>query len=140
MHQDIIQELAIGLKLDNALCSSECASGQIPRAREEILSLAAAIQAFYVSIALESRSLGRIDACYALWTDAAQLFKELCDAWIPATDALKANPDLLWLKARLEHFRALALDRTEIYAVSEGERREFAKTKDLGFQEHQHQK
>ena len=130
MHPDIVNELAFGLKLDNALCAAECADGQIPPTAE-ILSLAAAAHGLYISLTLESRSLGRIDDCRGLWWGAAQLFNDLCDSWIPVD--IQANPDIQWLKNRLEHFRSLALDRAELYMVNANDRLEFAKTKEADF-------
>ena len=80
------QEFRSTLPLDNGLLAAAIAAGEPPE-HAEILSLAAAVQAIYLSVTLEARELGRIDACYALWHETAGLFTDLCSAWTrePAT-------------------------------------------------------
>jgi hypothetical protein len=74
-----IQEFAYSLPLDNGLLVADITAGK-PIDQTEVLSLAAAIQSIYISVALESRALGRIDACHQVWSEAAGLFSELCDS------------------------------------------------------------
>ena len=124
------QEFRSTLPLDNGLLAAAIAAGEPPE-HAEILSLAAAVQAIYLSVTLEARELGRIDACYALWHETAGLFTDLCSAW--TREPAHPDPDIQWLKSRLEHFQSLALDRVELYAVSQADRRQFAEIKDLGF-------
>jgi hypothetical protein len=119
----VISEQAFGLTLDNGLLVQSVSTGEPPD-NAELLSLAAAAQALYISAALESRALGRIDACYRLWLETAALFAELCDSWagVQSTD-----PGVRWLRGQLAHYRSLCVDRCELYRVTESERRVFAK-------------
>jgi hypothetical protein len=90
------------------------------------LSLAAAVEAVFISATLESRGLARVKDCQALWTGVAQLFGELVQVW---TDLDSDDPSINWLRARLEHFRTRAQDQTELYKVSEKERQRHAKNR-----------
>jgi hypothetical protein len=77
-----LQDFAFSVSLDCGLLRQSIAAGeQIPPA--EILSLAAAVEALYISTTLESRQLGDIAKCYQLWREIAALFAELCDSWRP---------------------------------------------------------
>jgi hypothetical protein len=63
--QDVICEQLFGLKLDNGLLIIGASVGE-PVDQSKVISLAAMVEALYVSATLESRTLGRIDACYQL--------------------------------------------------------------------------
>jgi hypothetical protein len=123
----VISEQASGLTLDNDLLVTDVVTGK-PLDNTEVLSLAATIQSIFVSVTLESRSLDQVDACHRLWVEVAQLFSELCDAWagIESDDA-----SIAWLRRRLTHFMELALDRCELYSITESARRVYAKRKAL---------
>ena len=41
----------------------------------------------------------------------------------------ETDPNIRWLRGRLDHFRSLSLDRCELFSVTESERLECAKRK-----------
>jgi hypothetical protein len=125
MSSPIVQDFAFDLKIDNGLLAQSALTGEAPD-NAEIMSLAAAAQALYISATLESRALGRIDACHRLWRETAALFAELCDSW---TGVQSTDPAVRWLRSQLEHYRSLCEDRCDLYRVSESERRVYAKRK-----------
>jgi hypothetical protein len=98
---------------------------EIPKA--EVLSLAAAAQAIFISATLTSRELERIQDCHALWSELSQLFEDLCNSWT-GIDAREES--IIWLRARLRHFRDLAQDRKEMFSVTEKDRRRHGRTRD----------
>ena len=93
----------------------------------EAMSLAAMAEALYVSVTLESRQLGNVQACFELWTEAARLFSELCDQW---TDVQTDDPSIVWLRGRLRRFYELAQDRVSLYSINEAERWKYQARKD----------
>ena len=125
MQQEIVSELAFGLKSDNAMLTESVMCGEKAEL-SEAMSLAAMVESLYVTATLESRQLGQVDACHRLWADTARLFSELCDAWagIESDDA-----SIAWLRRRLTHFMELALDRCELYSITESARRVHVKRK-----------
>jgi hypothetical protein len=122
LRQDIISEQAFGLSLDNGLLVAEIAAGE-PVKSTEFMSLAAGATALYVTVALESRTLGSVEKCRELWGQAAQMFDELCDSW---TGIPEAEQSVEWLRDQLGHYRSLCQDRKSLYSVSEKERQVFA--------------
>jgi hypothetical protein len=130
MFSPVIQEFAFSLPADSCLLRASVAAGE-PIDQAEVLSLAAAIQSIYISVALESRALGRIDACHQLWAEAAGLFSELCDSWVGIDSD---DPQVHWLRGRLTHFASLARDRMSLYDVSERERLAHAARRDIGLE------
>lgn len=115
-------DFCIGITLDCHLLRTDAASGR-PVPASEALSLAAAVQAIYLTATMESRRLQRVKACHELWTEIARLFDELCSAWVGADSD---DPQIQWLCGRLEHFRTLAIDRTQLYEIRASERRRHA--------------
>jgi hypothetical protein len=122
-----LQDFALSVSLDSGLLRQSIAAGeQIPPA--EILSLAAAIQGIYISVTLESRQIDRVRDCYLLWSELAQLLDELCASW---TDVASDDPNVVWLRGRLQHYLELARHRVELYSVSESERRKFQERRSI---------
>jgi hypothetical protein len=122
-----LQDFALSVSLDSGLLRQSIAAGeQIPPA--EILSLAAVIEAIYISVTLESRQMDRVRDCYLSWSELAHLLGELCASW---TDVASDDPNVVWLRDRLQHYRELARDRVELYSVSESERREFQERRSI---------
>jgi hypothetical protein len=127
MFSPVIQEFAFSLPADSYLLRAQVTAGE-PIDQAEVLSLMAIAQSLFVSTTLESRTLNRVEDCHQLWSEAAGLFSELCDSWggIPKSD----DPNIHWLRSRLEHFRSLSEDRCELYHITEKERLEHAKCKE----------
>ena len=126
----IVDEFNVSLRLDSAiLVLSTTTDESVDQA--EVLSLAAMAQAFFVSITLESRQLGRVEACHELWTEAAQLFDGLSGAWVQVDSD---DPQIEWLRSRLTHFASLARDRVALYDVSERQRLANAARRDVGLE------
>lgn len=124
MSSPIVQDFAFSVKLDCGLLIESLAAGEAVQ-YSEVLSLAAAVQAIYVTVTLESRQLSRIQQCFELWSETAELLKELCAGWI---DVATTEPAVKWLQTQMEHYHGLALDRVELY--SEGwDRRRYVKRK-----------
>jgi hypothetical protein len=121
MRPAAIQDLAFALPSDNGLLVSSVIAGEVPE-HSEVVNLVAAVQAIYITATLESRELGRVDACHQLWTEVAKLFDELSQAWAQIDSD---EGQIVWLRARLIHFASLARDRTELYDISEVERAQF---------------
>lgn len=122
-----LQDFALSVSLDSGLVRQSIAVGeQISPA--EILSLAAAIEAIYISVTLESRQMDRVRDCHLLWSELAQLLGELCASW---TDVASDDPNVVWLRGRLQHYLELTRDRVELYSVSESERRKFQERRSI---------
>ena len=126
MSQAIVQEFAISLPADSSLLRASVITGE-PIDQAEILSLMAIAEALYISVTMESRTLGSVDACHQLWSQAARLFNELCDSW---TGIEVREPSITWLRGRLAHYRSLCDDRRGLYSITESDRREHAKCKE----------
>jgi hypothetical protein len=127
MKPSIRQDFAFSVSLDNGLLRQSIASGEsIPPS--EILNLAAAIEAIYISVTLESRQMDRVRDCHLLWSEFAQLLGELCNSW---TGVDTDDPSITWLRNRLQHYLELAYDRRELFTVSERERREFQERRSI---------
>jgi hypothetical protein len=125
LRQDLISEQAFGLTLDNGLLVADVTAGG-PLESAELMGLVAGMTALYLSVTLESRTLGSVDKCHRLWSQAARLFSKLCDSW---TGIESGEQSVAWLRGRLEHYRSLCLDRCELYRVTEIERQVYAKRK-----------
>jgi hypothetical protein len=121
----VVQEFAFSLPLDNGLLIADVKNG-LPIAEREILDMAANARALFTLCTVTCRELGRIQACFELWTETTELFDELCSSWSGAmTDN---HPHIRWLMAELERCRELSADRVEAY--SEGwDRRRYVKRK-----------
>jgi hypothetical protein len=91
---------------------------------DEILSLAAAAQAIYLTATIESRDLDSVAKCHELWCRVTKMFDELCRAW---TDVKTDLEQIRWLLARLCRYRDLAQDHAEIYEVTTSQRRRHTK-------------
>jgi hypothetical protein len=125
MPSNLIQEFRFSLPLDNGLLIADVKSG-LPIAEREILDMAANARALFTLSTVACRELGRIQACFELWTETAELFDELCSAWPGAMT--NDHPQVRWLVAELERCRELSADRVETY--SEGwDRRRYVKRK-----------
>lgn len=61
-----------------------------------------------------------------MWTEVARLFDELCRAW---ADVDSGEGNIVWLRGRLEHFRAQVIGQSRIYEVSLSERLRHAKNR-----------
>jgi hypothetical protein len=124
-------DFAPSVCLDNALLREDIARGEaVPI--DEILSLAAAAQAIYLTATIESRELDGITQCHKLWADVAKLFDELCAPW---TDVKTDEEQIQWLLARLRRYRDLALDRVSIYEVTTSQRVAHSRTRaDINFE------
>jgi hypothetical protein len=124
-------DFAPSVCLDNALLREDIARGEaVPI--DEILSLAAAAQAIYLTATIESRDLNSVAQCHELWSQVTKMFDELCRAW---TDVRTDCEQIRWLLARLRRYRDLSLDRVSIYEVTTSQRLRHAKTRgdvDLG--------
>jgi hypothetical protein len=119
MEPSIRQDFALSICLDNALLATSVTAGEaVPPS--EILSLAAGAQAIFITATLESRAFDRVHDHFMLWSELSQLFAELCDSW---TNVQSSDPDITWLRGRLEHFRDLCCDRTELYYEGRARRR-----------------
>jgi hypothetical protein len=123
----VISEQAFGLTLDNGLLVADVTAGG-PLESAELMGLAAGVTALYVSVTLESRTLGSVDKCHRLWLETAALFAELCDSW---TGIESTDPGVQWLRGRLEHYHFLSLDRVELYDVSEQERADYQERRSI---------
>ena len=123
-----LQDFAFSISLDCGLLRQSLAAGEtVPPA--EILSLAAAVEAIYISVTLESRQLDRVDACHKLWSQAAELFAELTQAWV---DVASNDTSIIWLRGRITHFADLASDRAQLYSVNEKDRRKYREGREIG--------
>jgi hypothetical protein len=122
----VISEQSFGLTLDSGLLVADVTAGK-PLESAELMSLAAAATALYVSVALESRTLGSVDKCRDLWAEAAGLFDELHNSW---TGIESDDPNIHWLRGRLEHYQLICEDRTSLYTITEKERLLHAKGKE----------
>jgi hypothetical protein len=103
-----------------------------PIDQAEVLSLMAIAQSLFVSTTLESRTLDRVEDCHKLWTEAARLFSELCDSWAGIPES--HDPNIHWLRGRLEHYRSLCEDRESLYSISERERLAHVARKEIGLE------
>jgi hypothetical protein len=121
------QYLTSSARLDNALLRCDVVSGRaVPL--PEILSLAGMAEAIFISATCEARSSDRVKDCRTLWAGIAELYAELAEAWVDVS--CNENQSILWLRSRLEHFRSVALDRREMFTVTEKERLKHAKDRD----------
>ena len=137
MSNALIQDFACSLPADAGLLHADVCAGA-PIDQGEVLSLVAASQALFVSACTESRTLDSIDKRRELWADVARLFDELCASW---ADVNSSDPQIAWLLARLRRYRDLALDRTEIYLVTESQRIQHSKIRgDTDFDMSHHQR
>jgi hypothetical protein len=125
IQSNLIQEFRFSLPLDNGLLIADVKSG-LPIAEREILDMAANARALFTLSTVACRELGRIQACFELWTETAELFDELSSRWSGVmTDDL---PRIRWLVTELERCRELSADRVETH--SEGwDRRRYVKRK-----------
>jgi hypothetical protein len=130
MQQEIVSELAFGLKSDTALLTESIVCGEKAEL-SEAMSLAAMVESLYITATLESRQLGQVQACFELWAEVARLFDELYVWWI---DVRTDDPSIVWLRSRIRHFRELAQDRCELYNVSERERLIYAANREIGLE------
>jgi len=113
IQSNLIQEFRLSLPLDNGLLIADIKNGR-PIAEREILDVATNARALFTLSTLACRELGRIQACFELWTETAALFGELCSSWSGAmTNDL---PQVRWLVAELERCRELSADRVETYS------------------------
>jgi hypothetical protein len=125
-----LQDFGLSISLDCGLLRASLAAGEdVPAV--EILSLAAAAEAIYLSATLESRRMERVKDCHTLWTETAQLFGDLYDSW---GGVQSDDPSIIWLRSRLEHYRELAADRLSLFSITEADRLEFAQVKETGQQ------
>ena len=110
----------------HALLVTEVAAGvEMPEA--EVLSLAAAAEAIYLTATLESRELERIADHHKIWLKVFRLFDELTQAWA------NIEPDeesIEWLRGRLPAFAGFGSDRVEMFSISEKERLKHVKARD----------
>jgi hypothetical protein len=134
MESSIIQDFALGICLDCGLLRQSLAAGEaIPPG--EILSLGSAAEAIYITACLESRTLDRIGACHKLWSQTAQLFEELAQAWVDVASGdenVVEDQNIQWLRGRIAHFAALCQDRVSIYTISETDRRKYREGREIG--------
>lgn len=93
MQQEIVSELAFGLKSDNAMLTESILCGEKAEL-SEALSLAAMAESLYITVTLESRELGKIADCRRLWVEIARLYDELCGAWTKV-DSLDSSINLV---------------------------------------------
>jgi hypothetical protein len=122
MQQEIVSELAFGLKSDNAFLTESIICGEKVEL-SEAMSLGAMAEPLYITATLESRALGKIADCHQLWSEAAGLFSELCDSW---NGIESGEQSIAWLCGRLAHYRSLCEDRRGLYSITEEERSEYA--------------
>jgi hypothetical protein len=125
-----IQEFAYCLPADAGLLHASVSAGE-PIDQTEVLSLAAMAQSLFVTATIESRRLDRVKDCRRLWGETAQVFVELCSAW---ADVTSNDPNITWLRARLEHYRSLCEDRESLYNVSDRERMTYAANREIGME------
>jgi hypothetical protein len=135
------QNLSLSLTLDNNLLLADTLNGE-PVPIAEILSLASMAQALFLVTTLETRQMDLIKDRRRAWLNTSAIFDELVQVWKHATLPLASltdvcfadsvdsanchDPNISWLRCRLEHFYELAHDMTELYDISEQDAREFA--------------
>jgi hypothetical protein len=117
-----LQDFGLSVSLDCGLLRASLAAGE-EVALPEIMSLAAAAEAIYLSATLESRQMNRVRDCHALWSETARLFEELSTSW---ADTGCLEPQITWLQSRISHFAELCRDRQELYTITQTERQIFA--------------
>jgi hypothetical protein len=122
----ILQEFSFSLVTDCHLLVQDLADQKsVPL--DEVISLAAIAEALFNSTTLESRTLGSVDKCYQLWSEAAGLFDRLVTVW---ADVDSADSNIHWLRGRLAHYHELAIDRVDLFSITESDRREHAKCRE----------
>jgi hypothetical protein len=127
-----LQDFALSISLDCGILRRSLAAGeQIPPA--EILSLASAAEAIFITATLESRQLDRVRDCHQLWSRVAELFGELTQTWV---DVTSDDANIVWLRGRLTHFMELALDRMELYQPEGADRKRLVANKREADAEH----
>jgi hypothetical protein len=118
-------DLNPSVRVDSALLRQTVASGEKIQLGA-VLSLAAAVEAIYISAVLHTRELPRVQARQKVWVEVSRLFTELAGTW---TGANSGDPPIQWLRDRLEHFRELAIDQSELYVITLRERLRHAKNR-----------
>ena len=122
-------DFCTGLTLDNSLLRSDVARGQVAPVGE-VLSLIALAQSLYVMTTITTRSMDRIDDCRRVWAGTAAVLDEVLAVW---KGVQSDDPNVLWMLKKIEHYQSLALDRVEMFSVSEQQRLRHAKTRDADF-------
>jgi hypothetical protein len=111
-------DFCTSITLDNGILRQSVASGEeVPAS--EALSLAAGVEAVFLTAVLESRRLDWIRDRRKLWGEVAGLLDQLCCLWsgIDSDDS-----QIQWLCARLERLRGLSNEQVALYSVTTSER------------------
>jgi hypothetical protein len=90
MSTQLVEELAFGLKIDNALMAQAIAAGE-QVTLTQTLELVAAARALFNTVALASRGFDRVQDCYKLWLSTRDQFDQLCRIW----DDVPQNGELI---------------------------------------------
>jgi hypothetical protein len=122
----IIDEFQFSLPLDNELLIADIKNG-VPISENEIIEVAINSRTLFVVSTLACRELERVEDCFKLWTEMAELIAGLLTSWSEITAG--QYPQVDWLLTELRHLQALCDDRKELYCVTAADRRRHVETR-----------
>jgi hypothetical protein len=132
MFSILIQEFDSSLPIDNGMLIADIKNG-VPITERDIIDVVINSRALFVLSTLACRELPRVEDCFKLWTETAELITGLCASW--AQVAADDYPQVGWLLTELRRLQTLCIDRVELYTISEQQRLEHAKTRDADFED-----
>ena len=122
MTQGILTEFASGWLTDSNLVALSIRNGD-PVELSELIDLCAGARCLHSLATLACREFQRTRDCYRLWAETLETFQRALAAW----EGIDGEPLIAAYKRQLQRTIILALDRKNLYEISQSDREAFVR-------------